>query len=70
MFFTEAKTTTIPLEEFPMAKWGAWDEDTLLEAAAPEHYRAIWEANEEAFEDEWGHRRATDAGVHRCDRVV
>ena len=23
MFFTEAKTTTIPLEEFPMAKWGA-----------------------------------------------
>jgi 5-carboxymethyl-2-hydroxymuconic-semialdehyde dehydrogenase len=23
MFFTEAKTTTIPLEDFPMAKWGA-----------------------------------------------
>ena len=22
MFFTEAKTTTIPLEDFPMAKWG------------------------------------------------
>jgi len=23
MFFTEAKTTTIPLQDFPMAKWGA-----------------------------------------------
>lgn len=27
--------------------------------ALPEHYRAIWEANEEAFADEWG-RRAQD----------
>ncbi|MGQ9889250.1 MAG: GNAT family N-acetyltransferase [Aggregatilineales bacterium] len=27
--------------------------------ALPEHYRAIWEANEEAFADEWG-RRAHD----------
>jgi mycothiol synthase len=29
-------------------------------SAAAEHYRAIWEANEEAFTDEWGHRRVTD----------
>lgn len=27
-----------------------------LRPARPEHYRAIWEANEEAFADEWGHR--------------
>lgn len=31
-----------------------------IRPALPEHYRAIWEANEEAFEEEWGHRRTTD----------
>jgi mycothiol synthase len=31
-----------------------------LRPAAAEHYRAIWQANEEAFEEEWGHRRADD----------
>jgi GNAT superfamily N-acetyltransferase len=34
--------------------------DFDIRPAAAEHYRAIWEANEEAFEEEWGHRRATD----------
>ena len=31
-----------------------------LRPVTTEHYRAIWLANEEAFEEEWGHRRATD----------
>lgn len=35
-------------------------EGFALKPASAEHYRAIWEANEEAFEEEWGHRRATD----------
>lgn len=32
----------------------------VFKPAAAEHYRAIWLANEEAFEEEWGHRRTTD----------
>ncbi|MBZ0303193.1 MAG: GNAT family N-acetyltransferase [Anaerolineae bacterium] len=28
--------------------------------ASADQFRLIWEANEEAFEEEWGHRRATD----------
>jgi mycothiol synthase len=35
-------------------------EGFVIRPAAAEHYRAIWEANEEAFAEEWGHRRATD----------
>ncbi|MBZ0294879.1 MAG: GNAT family N-acetyltransferase [Anaerolineae bacterium] len=31
-----------------------------LRPATPADYRAIWQANEEAFVDEWGHRRTTD----------
>ncbi len=31
-----------------------------LKQAAAADYRAIWEANEEAFTEEWGHRRVTD----------
>jgi ribosomal protein S18 acetylase RimI-like enzyme len=31
-----------------------------LKAAAVPDYRAIWEANEEAFVEEWGHRRVSD----------
>lgn len=31
-----------------------------LKLVKPEHYRAIWEANEEAFADEWGHRDRTE----------
>lgn len=31
-----------------------------LRAAQPDHYRQIWEANEEAFEDEWGRRPPTE----------
>lgn len=31
-----------------------------LEPARSDQFRAIWLANEEAFEEEWGHRRATD----------
>jgi mycothiol synthase len=31
-----------------------------LKPAVPADYRKIWEANEEAFEEEWGHRRVTD----------
>ena len=31
-----------------------------LVPAAAAHYRAIWQANEEAFAEEWGHRRVTD----------
>lgn len=36
-------------------------EDFKLKSAMPADYRKIWEANEEAFAEEWGHRRATDA---------
>jgi mycothiol synthase len=32
----------------------------VVKPAKPEHYRAIWEANEEAFADEWGRREATE----------
>ena len=35
-------------------------EGFTLKPATTDHYRAIWEANEEAFEEEWGHRRVTD----------
>jgi mycothiol synthase len=32
-----------------------------LRPVQPEHLRAIWEANEEAFRDHWGHSAATEA---------
>ena len=44
----------VPLPEKKMP------EGFALKPAGVEDYRAIWEANEEAFEEEWGHRRATD----------
>ena len=31
----------------------------------PEHWRAIWEANEEAFRDHWGHAEPTNADFER-----
>ncbi len=37
----------------------------MLKPVTPEHYRAIWEANEEAFAEEWGHRAANDEGYIR-----
>ena len=33
-----------------------------LRPARPEHYRAIWQANEAAFSDEWGRRPVDDEG--------
>lgn len=36
-----------------------------LKPAMPVDYRKIWQANEEAFEEEWGHRRVTDADYIR-----
>ena len=37
-------------------------DEFALKPVTAEHYRAIWEANEEAFAEEWGHRRSTDEG--------
>ncbi len=34
--------------------------DFTLKPAKPEHYRAIWEANEEGFADEWGRRDSSE----------
>lgn len=34
--------------------------DFELKPATVAHFRAIWEAKEEAFAEEWGHRRVTD----------
>ena len=34
--------------------------------AQPEHYRAIWEAETEAFEDHWGEEELEDADFARC----
>ncbi len=36
-----------------------------LRPVTAEHYRAIWEANEEAFAEEWGHRASDDEGYIR-----
>jgi ribosomal protein S18 acetylase RimI-like enzyme len=33
--------------------------------ARPEHYRAIWEANQEAFRDHWGHVPVTEEDYQR-----
>lgn len=33
--------------------------------ASPEHFRAIWEANIEAFQDHWGHRRTSESDYQR-----
>ncbi len=38
----------------------ALPEGFLLKSAEAAQFRAIWEANEEAFAEEWGHRRVTD----------
>ena len=31
-----------------------------MRAALPEHYRAIWEAGAEAFQDHWGYVQPTE----------
>ena len=36
--------------------------------AQPEHYRAIWEAETEAFEDHWGEEQVEDADFARWQR--
>ncbi len=36
-----------------------------LRPAWPEHYRAIWDANVEAFQDHWGYRPATEQDYRR-----
>jgi len=40
-------------------------ENFTLKPAVPVDYRNIWLANEEAFEEEWGRRRTTDADYIR-----
>ncbi len=47
-------STSLPEVDLP--------QEFILKPITPEHYRAIWEANEEAFAEEWGHRRSTDEG--------
>lgn len=42
---------TLPDKTFPVS--------FELRPPTPDDYRRIWEANEEAFEEEWGHRRST-----------
>ena len=50
------------LDDLPAAPVPAGFE---LRPARPEHWRAIWDANEEAFRDHWGYTQLGDADFER-----
>jgi GNAT superfamily N-acetyltransferase len=54
-FFEMARKMETPLPE------AALPSDLELRPATPEHYRPVWKALEEAFEDHWGHTPHVEA---------
>jgi mycothiol synthase len=53
-FFEMARDLTEPLPEAPLPK------GFEIRPTKPDHYRKVWKAMDEAFQDHWGHRPYTD----------
>lgn len=57
--FEMVRPLSDPIEEKPLP------EDLDVRPVLPEHYRAIWDANQEAFQDHWGYSPAQEEDYQR-----